>query len=682
MPKSNLQKKSSYYERIIEEAKNSPHAEHYKSVCTALEPLIALSEQLKDGNRKMTANEYKSLMNNYTAVMTACKDYIEKKDEFDDFEKSRMKIVQELGNVLSRDLKALKDFGSKEAVSLSEVMERSRTYTVEISSEEIKTVGGVLSSRIPLKTINGKKGFFTAKKIFNQADKWKEKVEAYEAKFAGISELCTKRINLLKTNNKVQRIISNICPKPNASKFDPDTISSINGMAGLLGMVEKTDDAPAFLSNNPEIFNNLYDFCMDIASIAKQESIMNIAGIETGSDITTRNCAMTDVARLLGCDNLLANSAPMKVIIDGVEVEGVFMETAEGSDIGNIQEDDLFMEAKAYSFENPNVLEQIADLQVVDFICGNTDRHAGNMIYQFEKNNNSRVMLGGIKGIDNDCSFGTPEIKEGKKIMRMVNPENMKYISAHMAITLTTLTPEMLRAELMNSNLSEKEITAACDRLDMVKKEIEKGNIEIKSKEQWKDYSLFLDETVKNNYFGDIQLVQAACELEDFKKQKDVRKKDIQYVQGRRNDAAVLVNRLDTINHLKEVMIASKAKIFNSSEYNSMKKRFDKIEKLTKQIKEEYTSKKLKVPDELTETLKNTYNQMIEKTEKYIALKKLLPETERGKKRVEFARQLLDFAYETVEKIPQDMENKAAENENRLFEPDNSEAGYDLENGL
>ena len=90
-------------------------------------------------------------------------------------------------------------------------------------------------------------------------------------------------------------------------------------------------------------------------------------------------------------------------------------------------------------------------------------------------------MLGGIKGIDNDCSFGTPEIKEGKKIMRMVNPENMKYISAHMAITLTTLTPEMLRAELMNSNLSEKEITAACDRLDMVKKEIEKAD---KSKEE------------------------------------------------------------------------------------------------------------------------------------------------------------------------------------------------------
>ena len=75
----------------------------------------------------------------------------------------------------------------------------------------------------------------------------------------------------------------------------------------------------------------------------------------------------------------------MKVEIDGVEVDGVFMESAEGTDINRLKKDDPIFQANFKSFENPEALQQVVDLQVLDFICGNIDRHLGNMFYQFKK---------------------------------------------------------------------------------------------------------------------------------------------------------------------------------------------------------------------------------------------------------------------------------------------------------
>ncbi len=45
-------------------------------------------------------------------------------------------------------------------------------------------------------------------------------------------------------------------------------------------------------------------------------------------------------------------------------------------------------------------MSQITDIQVLDFICGNTDRHFGNLMYGFDKN--GKLML---QAFDNDTSL-------------------------------------------------------------------------------------------------------------------------------------------------------------------------------------------------------------------------------------------------------------------------------------
>jgi hypothetical protein len=52
-----------------------------------------------------------------------------------------------------------------------------------------------------------------------------------------------------------------------------------------------------------------------------QRGIMNVAGIKKGANISSRNCAMTDMANLLGCCNILAESRPMEIELDGKKVK-------------------------------------------------------------------------------------------------------------------------------------------------------------------------------------------------------------------------------------------------------------------------------------------------------------------------------------------------------------------------
>ena len=85
--------------------------------------------------------------------------------------------------MLAKDLKEIRMYDSNSLKALSQVISKAGTYTVVLNKDDIRTVGGALSSRIPLKTANGKKGFFTANKVFNHDEKWKENIEDFEARF-------------------------------------------------------------------------------------------------------------------------------------------------------------------------------------------------------------------------------------------------------------------------------------------------------------------------------------------------------------------------------------------------------------------------------------------------------------------------------------------------------------------
>ena len=199
-------------------------------------------------------------------------------------------------------------------------------------------------------------------------------------------------------------------------------------------------------------------------------------GLKKGDNIDRRNSAMSGVAHILNKDDLLAKSR--SVIIETTKdghrqfLEGTFMEMAKGKDIGNLKAVDKLRETKPEDLDTVEAKKSLANLQVIDYICGNIDRHAANMFYQFDPVTNKLI---GIQGIDNDSSFlrGDDNIRENVNNLTALN--FMKVIDEEMALQVLALDKDVLKATLLGYGLSKEEIDSAWNRTNKLQEAIKRG---------------------------------------------------------------------------------------------------------------------------------------------------------------------------------------------------------------
>ena len=664
MPKTNLQRQESYYERIIKESKKSPLTPQYQAICQALEPLVKLSKKLNNPEVKMSETEFTQLQKCYQNVQTACKSYFEANVELSTFEKNRQGVMEGISRVITKDMNMLGKCNPKEPGSLSEIIGRSRSHSIVLNGDSIQKVGGALSSRIPLKTPSGKKGFFTPSSTYNMDKEWTEQINKHMDKLSSFVD--KSKLEKLKTDPEFIHQFCVYCPGRPLKEYLAITKSKsqvkdkVHNVAKVLGIAEDAKKAGEILeSDKSGMKKAICDFIDSMALMANQYGMMYTAGIKKGSNISNRNCAMTDMARLLGCSGVLANSAPMKIKIGDKEVEGVFMEAAEGSDIHNLKDGDLIFGASSSSFSSPKVMEQMLDLQVLDYICGNIDRHDANIIYQFGKDKKGNIVLNGIKGIDNDCSFGLVNPKDGRGVQQMVHPDNMQYIREETLHKLESLNENIIRTQFAPYKFSDKEIKAVCERIEQVKQAVEKGKLHKMEKDMWEKKSVVNMKTNEGNYLSKIKYIAQDC-MEGYKRDSRYDKyNEINYMKDRRESNKVLLSKGDEIARLREQMDKAKARFFNSSEYNMMKKGFEQVEKLSKELNAEYKGRLEQIPEPKAAQLEKAYTELADKTFRYIKLKKIVPYTGDGQKRLEFAQGLLEFAGDTLQEAHKkpEMEN-------------------------
>ena len=652
MPQTNIERKASYYERVIEDSQKSPLSPKYEAVSKALKELMELSRNLNNPDVKMTAEDYENLNGKYSAVQAACSTYLESDVEISKFEKSRMGIIKDIARVTQKDMDMLAKCDTKQPGSLSEVIAKSRTRTAVINSGDIKKIGEAMSSRIPLKTPSGKKGFFTPESTYNSDVKWAEVIDKFIDKFGKVSKDCREKLEELKKSEIQKELFCEDCP---TVSFD-ELMKSGNMFAAGQAIIRVSraigiEDITSAFNDYPDLRGDVIKFIGAMAPLVNQRGVMEAAGIKKNANISNRNCAMTDVAKMLGCNHLLANSVPMTIVIDGKEQKGVFMESADGNDIHRLKEDDLIFKANGNSFNEPQFLKQMIDLEVLDFICGNVDRHSGNMIYQFDKNEKGKVVLKGIKGIDNDCSFGTPDVYRKKPVLHLVSIDQMQYIRQETLNKLLTIDKEKLEITFASYNFSKDEIDAVCRRVEMVKKAVKKDKIKVVPEDFFDGKDIKKMEFNKDNYLCRMQEW-----AEDFTKQSLNPKKEIDKSKDTTihyvvDDAckAVMYNKQNEITALRDKMDKAKAIFHNSSEYTMMESRFKKIETLTKEIGE--LDDPGKIPQDKAEALEQAYTELVERAFRYVQLKKLVPSTELGKMRRDLAQDLMEFAHDTLKEI-------------------------------
>lgn len=668
MQESNLERKYDYYARVIEEGKKSTHSPRYQAVCSTLADLIDLSSN-HDHQSKMTPKEHSDLMEKYQAVQIACNAYLNPPDKFSGFELDRKKIIEDISKVLTNDVKVLSTYDRQNPKSFAAMLTQARTHTMVLNTKDINTVGAALSSRIPVELPDGKKGFFTKATTYNIDEKWEKSVREFMEKFDQyLSPVGSGNLEKLINNTKVQEEFYAKCPAmklallkqiygKNGEKYAQNAIISVAQFLDL-GMNEK--GVRRSLSEQPELSKLIREFIDTMGPMLNQRGIMKVAGIKKGANISSRNCAMTDMANLLGCGNILAESRPMEIELDGKKVKGVFMETVEGTDLERIHKDDLVLKAREDSFDKTIALRQVIDLQVLDFICGNVDRHGGNMIYNFEYTSKNKVVFKGIKGIDNDCSLGTPQIVENKPIMRMVNPENMQYISASMWAILESLDRNQIHLKLQhhitNGDLSEAEVDAVWDRAKKVQDAVHGKKIAVVPDNFWKENNLSDLAVNKGTYLHGIKTMQRTCQNEGYK--REIKENaGVNYIRDNISDEKLLRGKEAKLLEIQAMMKEAKAMFYNSEEYELMESNFNTVLSLTQSMNRGY--KEGKVPEDRLNKVKAAYIDLAEKTETYIGLKKLVPFQTRGKKRLEIANMLADFANETMDGMSLDRNRKA-----------------------
>lgn len=426
------------------------------------------------------------------------------------------------------------------------------------------------------------------------------------------------------------------------------------------------------------------------------------ADIPSESNITDRNCAMTRIANVLGLGKLLADSHSMTVVDEesGEKIDGVFMSTSKGTLFADLMLNPGYKTAvrninngrNSYEVDNDHneysvdirsgdLKKDLADMQILDFICGNVDRNQENMTYIFDDQDPGCMI--GVQGIDNDKSMGCLKPDTGLKYNSLPALDDMYVISESVAKKVKEMTKENLDFILKGLKLSKEEVEAAWDRTVQVKNYIKhaqrysdkkdfkfkEGKLTIVPDEKFRDikFENFCtgagNNTKVGNYFDDIEMMPYVLEgtiKEDDQKKDDYEvakaegknakepKLTLHYKEDERTDIDYTDAKLTRLSFTENVRKANLASISGfveqlevaaqhhvegrTDKYKWVYGAAQKIKKWYEEYQEDKTNEK---------ELKELFADAAEKCQKYIIAHD--PNMPSGKKRQRIITEMLEF---------------------------------------
>ncbi len=450
----------------------------------------------------VTARDKTDLMALHTAIGSAAETLLASEDE----PKELKDLVKKITALASGSYNALLQYDpAKKPRTLSSLEEEVRTLTLHKGN---LVLNGVLkdaqSERIPLSFLDSKgnrvSGVFTKKtdtdleKMYENA--FKPLTSGFMFRVRGDSNAVLWLRDHLKehgsvlvaggkknpTGDDILAYLAKFCATRNRQGdivIDPGRLKSFCGNA-----LREASEAEGGPYDEDSIQDNTWrELAKNLSPIALPVLLTNAkARIPFKSRLDNRNAAMSVVADLMGAPNIIARSKSMKLIDEnGNEIEGTFMEAAKGWDPKNLPPEAEHLRPDSLAGTNGKAFKDIANLQILDYLCGNIDRHYDNMLYQFDANGK----LCGVQGIDNDCAFGLlgkSELGDPKRNYRWItNISNMKVIPADTAKRIMAMDGSTLKYALRGYGLSDKELHGAVVRLNGLKSAITKSQERIRA---------------------------------------------------------------------------------------------------------------------------------------------------------------------------------------------------------
>ena len=477
----------------------------------------------------------------YRRTIAACEEVLGENGN-DGVSLQMKQLARETKKHLLQDLAAFESvtIREEEPLTMDQILELGSTLTVDIGNQEALGRGQALSERIPIRVPGAPggdlDGFFTRTTRVDTAGDKKRLFDEQRKKYPEFAEL----LNAIETadhaslrENRFLDVTLAIAirrhsrdvhkPTPTDKKTMGEYASSYYSEA-LENCVDRE-----LVKRNAEKEN--FALCMSEVSQTLGAIVLrgglyvtdkgHWLGTKEGSNIDKRNAAMSTVSTLLGKKGLIAEAKPMIVLMNGTPTSGTYMQSAPGYDAYDGKQDNPMRRLHSDAYNNPDIFDDVAALQAIDYICGNLDRHPGNFRCQFAEVNGSEKLVK-IIGIDNDLSFGllTPVDHPANRPLGKpyVLPKEMCALGEETARRIETMTRDQLALSLRGFDLSKEEIEAAWRRTEILQNairegrehyegipqgKIDKGFLRIVPEVDWAKYSLG-KLAVENNQFRAI----------------------------------------------------------------------------------------------------------------------------------------------------------------------------------
>ena len=465
--------------------------------------ISALSPFDKKGNRrtdmpdsgKLTDKQLALLINQYTDTINVLHELnmeamkVTKRSDL--AEKKRKKYELEvnsynfLADTLSKDLSAMKNVSkANESIDLHEIYERSRVRSDFVVVELPDSVNkGNLNERIQM-TVRDKdnnliRGYFTVDKTIPADNYVEEAFLSAKKKYEGYGDMIT----LALIDSYKQSLFEMIEDKGNkVPNFKGINLFNLitNSKENLMMYDHKkcvklfneacSMDISLYI-DTPGKLKAFVDIASEVYNARNKKEFIDAVGIGRPGNVNRRNAAMSKMAELLGCSDLIAYSENVKINVNGQMLKGTFMKEAEGEDSKKLTEESSGLTGNLGTVENLKLKKQIANLQILDYLCGNVDRHGANMLYKFEKAEDGSVVLVSICGIDNDSSFGENNV-DNSASNAFVPLEAMCVITEEMAGYIMDLDEEGLKSLFYGYELNTASLDNMKKRLKNLKEKI------------------------------------------------------------------------------------------------------------------------------------------------------------------------------------------------------------------
>ncbi len=453
-------------------------------------------------------------------------------------------LLDPIRKLLGKDLTELLSAKALGLGTLPEIIERARTRTYDISGQDVAWAGAGSSIRmvVTLPGENGSvEGFFTESKSATYQNEYRQLVEE-SLRTAPALEPVIRGLNLQHLS---------VCPVKHMKTLYAQGKEKQLIDQDVHNHFYLTPKASNHLAAHHELIPDAIRFFEKAKKLQTLYSNLENEKLGKNERLDQRNAAMSAVANLLGLGELLAYSELVELKTGNRRLTGTFMHKAVGYDIAKPEFGRGFLAQNAViEVDTPEVKRQLADLQALDYICGNIDRHKANMLYQFDESDPKHLRLIGVQGIDNDLSFfdGTGERSS------LPAPEAMAAIPESTAAKIEGLSRDMLKTVLRNFALEEAQLDAAWARTEDLKRAIregrefyrnrdagvlEKGRLRIVKDDEWSGYPLErLKGGLNRNYFNGMENLDLpsvnACFDREAERQEEIccRKTEEHYRQS------------------------------------------------------------------------------------------------------------------------------------------------------